>query len=132
MDLGLGKKVVMITGASRGLGRAMAEALGAEGARLGLCARGTEALEKAATELRASGCEVDAEAVDVADPAAAARWVEGVAQRMGGVDVLINNAGGARMGALKDLDEAAWQAAFPYSRGRARAWRTTGSARIRR
>ena len=53
MDLGLGNKVVMITGASRGLGRAMAEALGAEGARLCLCARGAEALERAAAELRA-------------------------------------------------------------------------------
>src|SRR5690242_7301705 len=112
MDLGLGNKVVMITGASRGLGRAMAEALGAEGARLCLCARGAEVLEKAAAELRATGYEVDAEAVDVADPVAAERWVNGVAKRMGGIDVLVNNAGGARMGALKDLDEAAWQAAF--------------------
>ena len=107
MDLGLANKVVMITGASRGLGRAMAEALGAEGARLSLCARGAEALEKAAGELRARGYDVDAEAVDVADAAAAQRWVEGVAKRMGGVDVLVNNAGGARMGALADLDEAA-------------------------
>ena len=112
MDLGLGKKVVMITGASRGLGRAMAEALGAEGARLVLCARGAEALEQAAAELRTKGYEVDAEAVDIADGAAATRWVEGVAKRMGGVDVLVNNAGGARTGMLKDLDEAAWQAAF--------------------
>src|ERR1700732_342832 len=112
MDLGLGGKVVMITGASRGLGRAMAEALGAEGARLSLCARGAEALEKAAGEVRAQGHDVAAEAVDVADGAAAARWVEGTAKRMGGVDVLVNNAGGARMGALAELDEAAWQAAF--------------------
>src|SRR5512146_3016760 len=112
MDLGLGKKVVMITGASRGLGRAMAEALGAAGARLSLCARGAGALERAVAGLRAKGDEVDAEAVDVADAASAERWVEGVAKRMGGVDVLVNNAGGARMGALADLDETAWQAAF--------------------
>ena len=58
MDLGLENKVVMITGASRGLGRAMAEALGAEGARLSLCARGAEVLEKTAGELRAKGYEV--------------------------------------------------------------------------
>ena len=80
MDLGLEKKVVMITGASRGLGRAMAEALGAEGARLSLCARGAEALEQAAAELRAKGYEVAAEAVDVADAAAAERWVAGDSQ----------------------------------------------------
>lgn len=112
MDLGLRNKVAMITGASRGLGRAMAEALGAEGARLAICARGAEALAKAASELRADGYEVDSEAIDVADPAAAERWVQGVAKRVGGVDILVNNAGGARMGALADLDEAAWQAAF--------------------
>ena len=112
MDLGLEKKVVMITGASRGLGRAMAEAMGAEGARLALCARGAEALERAASELRAKGHEVDAQPVDVADPAACEQWVAGVAKRMGGVDVLVNNAGGARLGLLMDLDEAAWQAAF--------------------
>jgi 3-oxoacyl-[acyl-carrier protein] reductase len=102
----------MLTGASRGLGRAMAEAFGAEGARLSLCARGSEGLEKAAAELRTKGYEVAAESVDIADAAAAERWVEGTAKRMGGVDVLVNNAGGARMGALADLDEAAWQAAF--------------------
>ncbi len=112
MDLGLRGKVVMITGGSRGLGRAMAEALGAEGARLSLCARGAEVLEKTAAELSGRGYEVIAEAVDVADAAAAARWVEGTAARMGAVDVLINNAGGARPGALGELDEAAWQAAF--------------------
>lgn len=112
MDLGLQGKVVMITGASRGLGRAMAEALGAEGARLSVCARGAEALERAAAEFRAKGCEVMAEPIDVADAAQAARWVEDTAKRMGGIDVLVNNAGGARPGALGELDEAAWQTAF--------------------
>ncbi|HLK87350.1 MAG TPA: SDR family NAD(P)-dependent oxidoreductase [Candidatus Binataceae bacterium] len=112
MDLGLQKKVVMISGASRGLGRAMAEAMGAEGARLALCARGAEALERAASELRARGYEVDAQPIDIADAAACEQWVAGVAARMGGVDILVNNAGGARLGLLKDLDEAAWQSAF--------------------
>lgn len=112
MDLGLRSKVVMISGASRGLGLAMAEALGAEGARLSLCARGAEALEKSAADLRSKGYEVCAEAADVADGAQAARWVETTVQRMGGVDVLVNNAGGARPGPLHELDDAAWQSAF--------------------
>jgi len=112
MDLALRGKVAMITGASRGLGRAMAEALGAEGARLSLCARGAEALEKAAAELRTGGCEVLAEPADIADGAQAARWIEATLKRMGGVDVLINNAGGARPGNLAEVDEAAWRQAF--------------------
>jgi 3-oxoacyl-[acyl-carrier protein] reductase len=112
MDLGLRSKVVMITGASRGLGRAMAAALGAEGARLSLCARGAETLEAAAAELRAQGCEVIAEPVDVTDGAQAARWVEATARRMGGIDVLVNNAGGARPAPVHELDDAAWQSAF--------------------
>jgi 3-oxoacyl-[acyl-carrier protein] reductase len=112
MDLELKSKVVMVTGASRGLGRAMAEALGAEGARLSVCARGAEALEKAAAELRAQGCEVFAEPADVADGAQAARWAEATFKRMGGVDVLINNAGGARPGTLAEVDDASWLQAF--------------------
>lgn len=112
MDLGLRGKVVMITGASRGLGRAMAEALGAEGARLSLCARGADALEKTAAELRSKGFEVLAEAVDVTDGAQAQRWAEATVQRMDGIDVLVNNAGGARPGPLNDLDDAAWLSAF--------------------
>lgn len=112
MDLGLSGKVVMITGASRGLGRAMAEALGAEGARLSLCARSADALEKAAAELRSKGYEVLAEAVDVTDGSQAERWAAATAQRMGGIDVLVNNAGGARPGPLNELDDAAWQSAF--------------------
>lgn len=112
MELELKGKVAMITGASRGLGRAMAEALAAEGARLSICARGADGLGLAAVELRASGYEVVAEVVDVTDGAQAAQWVETTVELLGGVDILINNAGGARPGALAQIDDAAWQAAF--------------------
>ena len=67
MDLGLKGKVAMITGASRGLGRAMAMALAAEGVRLSLCARGAEALEATAAELKGAGHQVIAEAADIND-----------------------------------------------------------------
>jgi 3-oxoacyl-[acyl-carrier protein] reductase len=112
MDLGLGGKVVMITGASKGLGRAMAQAFAAEGARLSICARGAEALKQAEGELRAAGAEVFAQALDATDSAATARWVAATAERLGGVDVLINNAGGANPQPFTALDEKAWKAAF--------------------
>lgn len=112
MDLGLTGKTAMITGASRGLGRAMAFALAAEGVRLSLCARGADALNATAAELKAAGHQVVAEAADVGDHAAMQRWTAGTVKAHGGIDILINNAGGAKVGTLQQTDDAAWQAAF--------------------
>jgi 3-oxoacyl-[acyl-carrier protein] reductase len=99
MDLGLSGKVAMITGASRGLGRAMAAALAAEGVRVSLCARGAETLDAAVAELKGAGHQVMAEAADTI-------------KVFGGVDILVNNAGGARVGTINQLDDAGWMAAF--------------------
>jgi 3-oxoacyl-[acyl-carrier protein] reductase len=112
MDLQLQGKVAMLTGASRGLGRAMAQALAAEGVRLSLCARGAEALEHAAAQLRAAGAEVIAQAADVCDPSAMEAWTKTTVKQFGGVDILVNNAGGARVGTLNQVSEEAWQQAF--------------------
>lgn len=112
MDLGLSGKVVMVTGASRGLGRATARALAEEGARISICARGAEALEAAADEFRAAGREIFAEPTDVTDPAQARRWVENTLKHFGGIDILVNNAGGARPGTLAELPESAWRESF--------------------
>jgi len=112
MDLGLNGKVAMITGASRGLGRAMAQALAAEGVRLSICARGGQALEQAAAELKAGGAQVIASPADVNSGPAMQEWVARTVKEFGGVDLLVNNAGGARVGALAQLDDAAWHEAF--------------------
>jgi len=112
MDLGLNGKVAMITGASRGLGRAMAQALAAEGMRLSICARGAQALEATAAELKAGGAQVIANAADVNDNSAMQAWVGSTVKQFGGVDVMVNNAGGAKVGAFAQLDEAAWRDAF--------------------
>ena len=94
MDLELAGRSAIVTGASRGIGRAIAEALAAEGARVALCARGTPALEAAAERVRRAGApEALPIAADVTEPSDCERLVETAAARLGGVDVLINNAG---------------------------------------
>jgi 3-oxoacyl-[acyl-carrier protein] reductase len=113
MDLGLRGKVAMVSGASRGLGRAMARALAQEGMRLSICARGAEKLGEVAKELELLGAEVFALPTDVSDAASAGRWVEGTLARLGAIDVLVNNAGGGgKSGPFAQLDEAAWQQLF--------------------
>jgi 3-oxoacyl-[acyl-carrier protein] reductase len=111
MDLGLTGKVAMVSGASRGLGRAMARALADEGMHLSVCARTREALNEAVVELSRAGSAVGFVG-DITRPKDAQQWVDETVARFGGVDVLVNNAGGARPGALAELPESAWQAEF--------------------
>jgi 3-oxoacyl-[acyl-carrier protein] reductase len=112
MDLQLKGKVAMVTGASRGLGRAMAYALAAEGVRLSICARNADTLEQAAAQLKADGAEVMVQAADVCDSAAMESWTQATVKQLGGVDILVNNAGGAKVGTLDQVSEEAWRQAF--------------------
>ena len=112
MDLGLSNNVAMISGASRGIGRAIALGLAAEGCRLSLCARGREPLEATAQEVRRSGVDVLATALDVTQEAEARSWVEATQQHFGGIDILINNVGGSRPGGNLDASRSDWQAGF--------------------
>jgi len=95
MDLELDDKVVLITGGSDGLGRAAAARLVAEGARVAICARDEQRLERTAAELEAIGAggEVLAMPADVRDPAALERFLGAAVERWGRVDGLVNNAG---------------------------------------
>jgi len=95
MDLDLAGRSVLVTGASRGIGRGIAEAFASEGARLTLVARTPQDIEAAAAEIRAAhGVEVQALAADVTDPAVAATLIARATAAYGGLDVLVNNAGG--------------------------------------
>ena len=87
------ERVVLITGGSRGLGLVLARELGAEGARLALCARDGEDLERAQRDLAGRDIEAHIFPCDVRDEDAVRRMVESVEDRLGGVEVLINNAG---------------------------------------
>src|SRR5687767_12377632 len=96
MDLGLSGKVAVVTGSSRGIGRAIAEALASEGAQVVLNAR-TEAPLRSATEaLTASGARVVGYVADVATRAGATALMERAIAELGGVDVLVNNVGGSQ------------------------------------
>ncbi|HEY0095345.1 MAG TPA: SDR family NAD(P)-dependent oxidoreductase, partial [Archangium sp.] len=95
MDLDLKGRAALVTGSSRGIGRAIATALAREGVRVCLSARGAEGLEATAAELRASGAEVVTVAGDVATLEGAAAAVDAAVRAFGALDVLVNNVGGS-------------------------------------
>jgi NAD(P)-dependent dehydrogenase (short-subunit alcohol dehydrogenase family) len=103
MHIDLSGKRVIVTGASRGIGLAIARAFAAEGARVAICARGGDALQAAARELAGGAQAVIAREVDVTDSAGVQAFVAEVADSWGGVDVLVNNAGQGRGGNLDTL-----------------------------
>lgn len=108
MDLGLSGKVAAVTGASRGLGFAIARSLAAEGAKVAICARDGGALEAAAEKLRATGVEVLTVPVDVAHEDGARTFVEAATRRYGALDVLVNNVGGNRRGTFAESTDQDW------------------------
>ncbi len=112
MDLGIEGKTALVTAASRGLGRATAEALVAEGVRVMITARDADVLEQTRSDLAGGGAEVEAMAEDVTDPAAPARLVEATRAAFGSVDIVIANAGGPPPGRAFDVDDAAIEAAL--------------------
>ena len=116
MDLGLKDKVVLVTGASKGIGRGIALAFAGEGARVGICARGETDLKKVAGEVAAQGAEVFFLTCDVTDRGQVERVMAAVVERFGGLDVLVNNAGGAgRFATFMDLTDEDWRQAWDFN-----------------
>lgn len=109
MELELKGKVALVTGASRGIGLAVARGLAAEGARVALCARDGAALEKVAAEIRAaSGVDALPIAADLSELKEVERVVRGVHERAGRIDILVNNAGAIRGGAFLAIPDEQW------------------------
>ncbi|HWL39807.1 MAG TPA: SDR family oxidoreductase [Gemmatimonadaceae bacterium] len=112
MDLGLEGKVALVAASSRGLGRAIAEELAAEGARVVICARGEQALRATAAEIRsAHGADVLDVVADVSDSSQTKRLVDTAMDRHGRIDILVNNSGGPPSGKFENLTHEMWDAA---------------------
>lgn len=115
MDLGLKDKVALVTGASRGIGRSIAQALAAEGAQLCVCARSEEGLKQLAGELAGSGVKVEHTAADLTREGEAGRFVELAVERFGGFDILVNNVGGSVWTPFAQISDAEWLQVFELS-----------------
>ncbi len=109
MDLGIKGRVAMVAAASKGLGRAVAEALAKEGCRLSICSRSTDNLDEARQSIESAGGEVLAMACDVSSPADLERWVEATIATFGKVDILVTNTGGPPAAKFMQLTEEQWR-----------------------
>jgi len=113
MDFGIAGRRALVTGGSLGIGRACAEHLAAEGADVAIVARDGARAAQAADEIaRATGAKVVAIAADLSTPDGVGDAVARAREALGGIDILINNAGSSPAGRLQDIDDATWQACF--------------------
>lgn len=138
MDLGLKGKVALVTGASKGIGKAIAEELAREGVHVALCARGKEDLEQTAQALRQHGVTVHAVIADVAKAEDVQRVLDSTLKTLKRIDILINNAGTGWIdhtlsttdGQWRDCMEVNLYSAVRFTRGVAPQMRQQGGGRI--
>ena len=113
MDLGIKDRVAVVAASSRGLGKAVAEALAAEGAKLALCARNEKTLAATAESIRRRwGTDVLDRALDVTEPEAVKKFVAATIERFGRVDIGVANAGGPPSKVFADTTLEDWRSAF--------------------
>jgi 3-oxoacyl-[acyl-carrier protein] reductase len=138
MNLGLSGKCALVTGASKGLGKAIAEELAREGAHVSICARGSEELEQTAQALRTCGVKVAAIQADVAKAEGVQRVIEATITALGRIDILVNNAGTAWLDHTLTTTDEQWQycmeinlySAVRFTRGVVPYMRSQGGGRI--
>jgi 3-oxoacyl-[acyl-carrier protein] reductase len=110
MDMGMAGKTAVVTGGSRGIGRATAFVLAEEGCKVGICARGEEQLQSTLDDLRSVAPMAWGRTADVTDAAELEGFVSGAAEQLGGIDVLVCNVGGASGGATLEATDEEWLA----------------------
>jgi ketoreductase len=103
-------RVAVVSGATSGIGLAIAQSLATSGHRVYLCSRDPEAVAKVVAELRGEGLEADGQACDVTSDADVRAFVQAAVDRYGPVDVLVNNAGRSGGGVTADISDELWQA----------------------
>jgi len=138
LDLGLREKVALVTGASKGIGRAIAEEFAREGAHVSICARGKEDMARSAEGLRKHGVTVVTTLADVSKAGDVQRVIDETVKQLGRIDVLVNNAGDIWYGHSVDTTDAEWQycmevnlfSAVRFTRGVVPHMRRQGGGRI--
>lgn len=138
MDLGLKGKVALVTAASKGIGKAIAEEFAKEGASVSICARGPQDLATTAEELRRYGVPVVATPADVTKAEAISQVIEATLAQCGRIDILVNNAGGGWLGHTVETSDEQWQyildlnlqSAVRFTRGVVPGMRQQGGGRI--
>lgn len=116
MDLGIRNRVAVVAASSRGMGRAVAEALAAEGAKVAICSRDAGAIARTGAEIRERhGVDVFDQAVDMTDPAQVSAFVAGARESLGPITICVANCGGPPMGKFEDFSLDDWRKAFELS-----------------
>ncbi len=108
MDLQLKGRNAIVLGGTRGIGRAIAETLAAEGANVAICARKPDQVSEAVAALRDKNVRATGAAVDITDGPALRQWIESAGNELGGIDIVVSNAGAMAQGG----DPASWEANF--------------------